>query len=222
MRPGLWTLSALGLLWGRAVASSDRATHRVYIACPLVSFLHIFILVHQIRPLQAHPMLEKLFGVYAGVIPQQFAVGFFLRKQSKGWGLVRHVSTMSAPCPRLVRIGFGRVSAIFPPCVCHLFVLCPPLSGSFLQLGVSAKCPPDVRSVCISLFLAWPRVSHMCPPCDRHVSALCPPHVRSCLPLCPRVSALRRPCVCHVSSLCPPCVHRVFALVRRCPLYVRH
>ena len=71
--PCLWSLPALGLLWGRAVASSGKiishhcATHSVYSACPLVSFLHIFILAHQIRPLLTHPMLENLFGVYAGI-----------------------------------------------------------------------------------------------------------------------------------------------------------
>ena len=43
----LWTLFARGLLWGRAVASWRKilfqhcATHRVYTACPLVSFLGI-------------------------------------------------------------------------------------------------------------------------------------------------------------------------------------
>ena len=64
LKPCLWTLSALGLLWGRAMASSGQilshhcATHTVYIARALVGFLHIFILAHQIRPLQGHPMLE--------------------------------------------------------------------------------------------------------------------------------------------------------------------
>ena len=58
----------------RHVASAGKillhywATHSVYIARPLVSFCHIFILAHQIRPSLAHPMLEKLFGVYAGII----------------------------------------------------------------------------------------------------------------------------------------------------------
>ena len=72
--PCLWTLPARGLLWGRAMASSGKilshhcATHHVYIACPLVSFLDIFILAHQIRPSLAHPMLEKLFWVYAGIL----------------------------------------------------------------------------------------------------------------------------------------------------------
>ena len=43
----LWALPALGLLYGRAVTSSGEilshhcATHRVYIAYPRVSFLHI-------------------------------------------------------------------------------------------------------------------------------------------------------------------------------------
>ena len=47
VNPRLWTLSARGLLWGRAMASSSKilsrhcATHSVYIACPLVSFLGI-------------------------------------------------------------------------------------------------------------------------------------------------------------------------------------
>ena len=56
--PCLWTLPALGQLWGRAVASSSKilshhwATHSVYIAFPRVSFLHIFIFAHQIRPSQ--------------------------------------------------------------------------------------------------------------------------------------------------------------------------
>ena len=50
------------------------ATHSVYIARPLASFLHIhiFILAHQIRTLLAHPMLEKLFGVYAGIIIEKW------------------------------------------------------------------------------------------------------------------------------------------------------
>ena len=68
--------SSLGLASGlcprlaccAAVASPSKilshhcATHSVYIACPLASVLG-FILASQIRPLQAHPMLEKLFGV---------------------------------------------------------------------------------------------------------------------------------------------------------------
>ena len=47
MCPRLWTLFARHLLWGRAVASWSKklsqhcATHHVYIACPLVSFLGI-------------------------------------------------------------------------------------------------------------------------------------------------------------------------------------
>ena len=43
-RPCLWILSALGLLWGRAVASPSYPPLRspcVYIACPLVSFLGV-------------------------------------------------------------------------------------------------------------------------------------------------------------------------------------
>ena len=45
--PCLWTLSALGLLWGRAVASSNRTfshhctIHSIFISCSLVSFLDI-------------------------------------------------------------------------------------------------------------------------------------------------------------------------------------
>ena len=64
--------SALGLLWGRAVASSGEffshhcAPHRVYIAYPRVSFLYI------IRPAQA----QKQFGVYAGIIREQRAEQF--------------------------------------------------------------------------------------------------------------------------------------------------
>ena len=59
--PRLWTLSALGLLWGRAVASSSKIK--------IPSQLHArwsvslaFILAAQTRPLQALRMLEKLFG----------------------------------------------------------------------------------------------------------------------------------------------------------------
>ena len=59
--PCLWTLPA-----GK-IPSHHSPTHSVYIVCPLVSFLHIFILAHQIRPSLAHPMLEKLFGAYAGI-----------------------------------------------------------------------------------------------------------------------------------------------------------
>ena len=44
-------------------------------ACPLVSFLHIFILAHQIRPSLAHLMLEKLFGVYVGQFPSYLHFG---------------------------------------------------------------------------------------------------------------------------------------------------
>ena len=69
--PCLWTLPPLGLLWGRAVASSGKilshhfaTRHSVYIACPLVSFLHALIFARHIRPSQAHPMLEKrYFGI---------------------------------------------------------------------------------------------------------------------------------------------------------------
>ena len=53
-RPRLWTLPALSM-------------RRVYIACLLVSFLGIHF-GPQIRPVQAQPLLEKLFGVYAGII----------------------------------------------------------------------------------------------------------------------------------------------------------
>ena len=45
-----------------------RNPQRLYIARPLGSFLHIFFLAHQTRPSLAHPMLEKLFGVYVGII----------------------------------------------------------------------------------------------------------------------------------------------------------
>ena len=46
------------------------ATRRVYIACPLVSLLgiHFGCWLHKFRSLQVHPMLEKLFGVYAGIL----------------------------------------------------------------------------------------------------------------------------------------------------------
>ena len=70
MRPRLWTLSARGLLWGKyKIISQHCPSRRVYIACLLVSlsFLGIHFGSH-IRPLQAHSMLEKLFGVYAGII----------------------------------------------------------------------------------------------------------------------------------------------------------
>ena len=99
--PCLWTLPALGLLWGRAVASSGKvlshhcATHHVYIACPLVSFLHIFILAHQIRPSLADPMLEKLFGVYL----VQSAFCFTTKNQAK--------TTNGRPREKSVTIGFA-------------------------------------------------------------------------------------------------------------------
>ena len=69
-----WALSGLGLLCGRGVASSGTdllhhcATNSVYNAGPLVSFLHKI----GLRKSQAHPMLEKLFGVYVGITCVQF------------------------------------------------------------------------------------------------------------------------------------------------------
>ena len=69
MCPRLWTLAARGLLWGimkYKILFQHCATRRVYIACLLVSFLGIHF-GSQIRPLQAHPMLD-FFWVYAGII----------------------------------------------------------------------------------------------------------------------------------------------------------
>ena len=66
--PCLWILSPLGLLWGATVASSSRilshhcAAHAYIIWHARQSGSLAFILVPQIRPLQALPMLEKLFG----------------------------------------------------------------------------------------------------------------------------------------------------------------
>ena len=59
-----------------------------------------FILVPQIRPLQAHPTLQNLFGVYAGIIPKPFT---FLEKNWPRYALaaspdlVRHVSALCPP-----------------------------------------------------------------------------------------------------------------------------
>ena len=49
----------------RQILSHHCATHSVYCR-PAGQFPLLYI--HQIRPLQGHPMLEKLFGVYAGII----------------------------------------------------------------------------------------------------------------------------------------------------------
>ena len=70
LRSTMWTLSACGLLWGRAMASWSKV-FSLGIAGYTALILHArwSVLAPQIRPLRAHPMLEKLFGVYyAGII----------------------------------------------------------------------------------------------------------------------------------------------------------
>ena len=67
--PCLWTLPALCLLWGRVAASSGKilshhcVTHRVYIACPRVSFLHIFGFAHQTLPSSAPYAWRTVWGL---------------------------------------------------------------------------------------------------------------------------------------------------------------
>ena len=65
---------ALGLLWGGAVASWNKIFLSVvqpaaFILCMAAGqFLWHSFWLRKFWPLQAHPMLEKLFGVYAGII----------------------------------------------------------------------------------------------------------------------------------------------------------
>ena len=101
---------ALGLLRVRAAASSSNffSLLRPLVACcgagpwhhevkfflsiaePTAFILHArwsvslaVILAPQIRPLRAHPMLEKLFGVYAGIIFSRVPRPFFLWGEKK-------------------------------------------------------------------------------------------------------------------------------------------
>ena len=67
-RPRFWTFSPLGLLWREPWFPQVKPF--LTIAQPIAFKLHArqsiylaFILVPQIRPLQAHPVLQKLFGV---------------------------------------------------------------------------------------------------------------------------------------------------------------
>ena len=67
--PCLWTLSALGPLWGKAVASKvflTIAQPTAFILPSRWSVSWAFILASQIQPFQAHAVLGKLFGVYVG------------------------------------------------------------------------------------------------------------------------------------------------------------
>ena len=116
------SLSAHGLLWGRGgFISHHCATHSVYIACALVSCVHMFILPHQIRPSQAHPALEKLF---CGLRWFNFFVCFLL-----GRGFLLCV----VPCVRPV----SALSPRWPPYVGHVPALCARVS----TLN-SKPCPP--------------------------------------------------------------------------------
>ena len=89
MCPRLWTLSARGLLWGRAVASRKKIL--LSIAQPAAFIWHArwsvslaFIWLPKFRPLQAHPMLEKLFGVYAVIILVHSRFMIFMKHRAKG------------------------------------------------------------------------------------------------------------------------------------------
>ena len=111
--PCLWTLSALGLLWGSAVASSSKNSfpplrnpqrQRVYIASPLVSSLHIFILALASTP---HAW-KNVLGSMLVLLPRKFTVGFSFRRK------------------RLAAMCSGHVPGACPPCVRYVPALCPP------------------------------------------------------------------------------------------------
>ena len=128
--------------------------------------------LHKFRPLQ----VEKLFGVYAGIIgqrlkshflvrfnacffPKQFTVGFSLRKK------------------RLAAICSGRVSGDCPPCVrlvsaLDRFVSAVAAPPSLVRLA-SALCLPALCPPCVGFGRASKRcVSHVAL-CVRHLSAPC-------------------------------------------------
>ena len=101
-RPRFWTLSALGLLWREPWFPQVKPF--LTIAQPIAFILRArrsislaFILVPQIRPLQAHPVLQKLFRVYAGIM------GFFFREKARPrYALAASpelVRPVSASCP---------------------------------------------------------------------------------------------------------------------------
>ena len=181
------------------------------------------ILDRQVRAFASDPMLAKLFGVYAGIIPQTIYCGV-LSQEKKGWPRYAlaaswslSVSAACQPCwlwPRL-----HSLSAASPPSVRSLCCLL----WTRLQ-SLSAACPPCVRTCppCVRLVLlalvAPPvlvrHLSATCPPCValaappllvRHLFATCPPLVRLVSNV---LLALAAPpgLVRHLSVLCPPLV----------------
>ena len=88
MCPRLWTLSAGGLLWDRAL----RKLHACFLGIHFGS---------QIQPLQAHPMLEKLFGVYAGIIVQESFFSIFLDGYPQDLKTQGCCHSYSKLCPQL-------------------------------------------------------------------------------------------------------------------------
>ena len=172
--PCLWTLSALGLLWGRAGAWHHQAKFFYTIAQSTAFIMHarwsvsfIVILAHQFRPSQAHPMLEKLFGVYAAII----CIYIFLQTVNC-FGVLRKKKWVAfafpnLPCPnpvhRLVSdVGRGCVLSGRP---CPFFNLV----GRHVIPAFVRSCPLFVRVVDRPWLRLFPDLSALFPP----LSALC-------------------------------------------------
>ena len=203
------------------------------IAQPTTFILHArssislaLILGPTIRPLQAHPMLEKLFRVYAGIIPQTVYCGVLSWEKRAGqslstmrplWPCLQTLPAMCPPWPRLQTL-----SALRPlwPRLQTLSAFCP--NWPRLQT-LSAMCPPRVRHasalyprVYVSGLATHPNFVH-------HVPTLCPPYL--CLSVrCSLFIALCRPLfgsmsLCSIISSVSRSLYR--AWLSLCPLFVR-
>ena len=221
-----WTLSALGLLWGRAVASSNHcATHSVYIACPLgIYFLlpRFGLCKRALCPL----CLKNCWGLcwcnFASSWCGRFSTPCVRLSFKKKWLAAICSGRASSPCLPLVRlvsatcppcvVGFGRASSSSPPLV-RLVLLAVPASPVLVR-HLSAMCPPLVRLVLLAVAAPPVLVRHlsaMCPPLVHHVSlaqtlsTMCPPYDRlePCVRLEPALAAMcpLKPCLWTVSTL---------------------
>ena len=233
LRSTMWTLSACGQLWRRAVASRGKilsqncAAHRVYLYARWSVSL-AFILAPQIWPLQVRPTpcaCGTVWGLCWCNPPCVRLCAPLVRHLSALccclWPRLRSLSATCPPCVRLVLLAL----AAPPVLVRHLSALC---------LRLAATCPPCVRLVLLALAAppvlvrlmsaSPPLVCHQSlsairPPCDRHLSATCPPCVVPQAVYFPKRFAvgfsLRSNMLWPRPGACPPCV-------RHCPPCVRH
>ena len=202
LKPCLWTLSALGLLWGRAVASSGKilSYHCAFILRACLGFVCVgpcpdlyTELDHAVPLCGPGPRLNRLsLGLRWCMLTSVSSPNSLL------WGPLLEEKRLAAICSE--SLFAGHVSAIVR-LVSALVPLWPRLRTLSGVRRLSALCPPWVR-------LAALVRSCVCLVCVHHVLAWClPPNLaRQCTPYVRHVPATR-----HV---CPPCA--------MCPLFVRH